>query len=298
MVKVIIGLIVFFLILGTAYLFYSPNFHTVQLIHENFGQTYKDKNGRFSFNYPKRANIYLPYSDLSYPRVFAEGNSKGSSCDLQINKTNPPPPANAQKSIFNGVEWKRWSVDDNTGDFYDRHITFWDARVNGNRYVVMTQNNFKEYCDKLVSTFKFDRNNQNIKTTFDFVDTNNWSLYTNSKLGFSIKLPLDWKVDDLRSNRERSGDDVVFDIGIPESHEGISADPAGTKTVDDLVGEFNPEIILSIKDIVVDGEKGKQIQTGEFATSYAFVKHKDKIYTFSGNRLFSDNILYTFQFLK
>jgi len=93
------------------------------------------------------------------------------------------------------------------------------ALAGGGAYVYTQQ---KQANENVVIT----PNTQATSTTQNSAtQSNNWKTYTNTALGFSIKYPTDWKIDSFRSDRTKSGSDVVFDIGQQsESHEGIRVD--------------------------------------------------------------------------
>lgn len=128
-------------------------------------------------------------------------------------------------------------------------------------------------------------------------NVDSWQLYTNSDLGFLLRLPPSWTVDPRRSDRAKYGNDVVFDIGMPESLEAINVDLARGKTVDDFIQHYDGEI-LSTSVITVDGKIGKTIQTGEMGIAYIYVVHDGKLYTFVTQGAFErDGVLATFKFL-
>lgn len=151
----------------------------------------------------------------------------------------------------------------------------------------------------LLATYLILRNKNN--TLNQKIDTSNWKPYINQQLGFSLLLPPEWSVDNKRSNRSKSGDDVVFKPAegfSGESHEGISVDAANGNTADDYISKIYKPVIISTGSIMIDGEVGKYAETSEFATTTVFVVHKDKIYTFTSQQMVSSGILSTFKFLN
>lgn len=128
--------------------------------------------------------------------------------------------------------------------------------------------------------------------------TANWETYTNTTLGFSIKYPTDWTVDSLRSNREKSGSDVVFDIGIPESHEGVRVDVSNL-TLDEWVSQSDKNVIEETYRLTIDGQPAIRIDTTEFGQKLIGVKFNDKLYVFTtGGRMIENGTLSTVKFIR
>lgn len=100
------------------------------------------------------------------------------------------------------------------------------------------------------------------------------------KYGIELRYPAEWSIDEFRSDREKSGSDIVFDTGNPESHEGIRVDRNSNATIEDSVQKIDPEVIASITDIVIDTEPAKRVDTTEFGMTRIFVKHGNTLYEF------------------
>lgn len=140
--------------------------------------------------------------------------------------------------------------------------------------------------------------------TFRFVpvDVSTWKNFESKELGFSLKLPPDWEVDKLRSNRERSDDDVVFNPSkepAGESHEGISVDSAENKTAQEFLNMLlkNEGKKLETGTIEVGGEQAKFAKTDEFGITVVFVVHKGKLYTINSQSMIQKGILSTLKFI-
>ena len=126
-------------------------------------------------------------------------------------------------------------------------------------------------------------------------------MYRNEQYGFQVELPANWSVDQELSNRDLSGEDIFFDTGIDagEVHEGIKVDVSKGGTVEDLVKKIDKNIIWNISDISVDGEKGKRVDTTEFAQIIILVPHGGFIYQFTtGGAMISEGVLASVHFLR
>lgn len=120
----------------------------------------------------------------------------------------------------------------------------------------------------------------------------------NEEYGIELRYPAEWSIDEFRSDREKSGSDIVFDIGIPESHEGIRVDKSSNATVEYSVQNIDPEVIENITDLVIDGEPATRVDTTEFGTTRIFVKHGDTLYEFiTGGRMIDMGVIASVKFL-
>jgi len=126
-----------------------------------------------------------------------------------------------------------------------------------------------------------------------------WQTYKNTTLGFSIKYPTSWAIDSLRSNREVSGSDVVFDIGIAtESHEGIKMDISNL-TLNEWLNQIDKTIITKTYQLTIDGQPAIRIDTTEFSQKLIGVKFNDKLYVFkTDGKMIENGMLSTVKFLK
>lgn len=125
-------------------------------------------------------------------------------------------------------------------------------------------------------------------------ETVGWKTYSDEKLGYTIKYPNDWKIDDSRS----STDETVFDTGIAESREAIKVEDSA-KSLTEWVDSFDKTVIVKVSDLTVDGQPAKQVDTSEFGITYVGAKKDGKLYTFTtGGRMITNGMLDTFQFTK
>ena len=139
------------------------------------------------------------------------------------------------------------------------------------------------------------------------LDTSNWQTYRNEQYGFELQLPPSWSVDPTRSNRQKSGDDIVFNFGITESHESISRYEAKGRSLNEYMQSTFGKVIGNLppngvpNNIIIDSEFGKEFTPlkGSDNFSVILVKHNDYIYRFvTSGYLKNSGILSTFKFTK
>lgn len=119
-------------------------------------QVYTDSSYQFSFNYPKGANVYKRYDQLSkWLRVFIDGDTGGPSCDLFINPTpNYAPPKINSVVKYNELTWQKWKYNIGSG-MYDAQIVGWWTSTANNTYRWDTGVlEDEKICERIVSTFK------------------------------------------------------------------------------------------------------------------------------------------------
>ncbi|MFZ2167291.1 MAG: Ser-Thr-rich GPI-anchored membrane family protein [Minisyncoccia bacterium] len=131
--------------------------------------------------------------------------------------------------------------------------------------------------------------------------TADWKTYTNGALGFSIKYPTDWKIDSLRSDRTKSGSDVVFDIGQPESHESITVDTSNL-SLDEWANKMQQAFVTEgtykgMSRMTMGGQPAVQIDTTAWGQKLIGVKFDGKLYVFTtGGKMIENGMLGTFKF--
>lgn len=123
-------------------------------------EIYRDEDLGFSFNYPKQANVYKWFdNDENNLRVFSEGNNRGYICDIRINSTDVVPSKPTTVS-YNGVTWTKWEQKEKVlipfGPSFKYHSVFWYTKVLKNEYVLTTGKHGERYCEKIISTFRFN----------------------------------------------------------------------------------------------------------------------------------------------
>lgn len=149
----------------------------------------------------------------------------------------------------------------------------------------------------ILSTFKFT-NGSSVSLVGD------WKTYTNNSLGFSIKYPSNWKIDSARSDRTMSGSDVVFNVGIPESHEGITVNTSNVSSLDEWAEQAKKNLVLDgayqgTSYLTVDGQPAVRIDTTEFGGKMVAVLFNGKLYRFdTQGQMIENGMLSTFKFIQ
>lgn len=128
------------------------------------------------------------------------------------------------------------------------------------------------------------------------INVSDWKTYTNTEYGFEFKYPKKWNIDQERT----MANEVVFDMGTPESSESIEFFK-NTKnlTLDQLRIKKVPDakVIEAQSEMIIDGEKGLLIKTTEFGMNYVIFNHKSNAYVVTTEgRMLDDGILSTFKF--
>lgn len=131
-------------------------------------------------------------------------------------------------------------------------------------------------------------------------ETANWKTYTNSKFGFEIKYPSNWKISTERSD----AGSVVWDIpggAGTESREAVNFEANSKKlTLNQVKSEIIPDKSAIAKEtqVSVGGEKALKIDTTEFGISHIIFLHNGNIYDIETQGGIIDKMLATFNFAK
>lgn len=135
--------------------------------------------------------------------------------------------------------------------------------------------------------------NQTIISSFKFTDpTAGWKTYTNTTLGFSIKHPDGWRIDDTSTNKK-----VWFN---PSGTENVDSIEVGTaaKTLDQLYDETDVGPGTKTR-ITLGGQPAIRFDLAEFALTEIRCMYKGKLFSINTNGDLKNNpaILSTFAFM-
>lgn len=183
-----------------------------------------------------------------------------------------------------------------TEDFVDfKSIINFNEPSTDSGYILFKKDNpsgKSENDESFKLSVKFNQNaNEN-------ADASNWQVYANAEYGFEFKYPKEWNIDQERT----MANEVVFDIGIPESRESIEFFKNTKKlTLDQLRIKKVPDakVIEAQSEMIIDGEKGLLIKTTEFGMNYVIFNHKANAYIVTtGGMMLDDGILSAFKFIN
>lgn len=120
----------------------------------------------YSFNYPKKANVYKWFgTEENSLRVFSDGDNQGSVCDIYVNDSQRYKPTKSEgynvdeseTNNYNGLSWRKWKDIDDTGGIFDRHFVSWYTEKGDNHAWITTIIETEGYCQSIVSTFRFTK---------------------------------------------------------------------------------------------------------------------------------------------
>ena len=121
--------------------------------------------------------------------------------------------------------------------------------------------------------------------------------YKNDAYGFEFQYPKEWKIDQERT----SANEVVFDIGLPESREAVAfAKNTQDKTLEQLKADQVPDasVIDKQSEITIGGENALVIETTEMGRTLILFNHGANTYTITtgGRRMIDEGVTSTFKF--
>lgn len=122
--------------------------------------------------------------------------------------------------------------------------------------------------------------------------------YRNDQYGFELTYPAGWKVSDYPTNRKLYGFNIIFETS-PKVYEGITINTKTSLSVQLYVRHLKQNIIRSVTDITVGGEKGKKVVTNQDGAIFIFVRHGDAVYQFQTNGdMLTKGVIDSFRFTK
>lgn len=125
-----------------------------------------------------------------------------------------------------------------------------------------------------------------------------YKIYKNEEYGFEFHYPNNWIIDQQRSTIN----EVVFDIGIPESREAVRFEKNNKGlSLEQLKANMNidPAVIYKQSEIEVGGEKAFYIETTEFGRGVIIFNHDDNTYVITtGGRMIENGVISSFKFNK
>ncbi len=186
-------------------------------------------------------------------------------------------------------EWQPTKFGTRNGFVNDKEHADW--REAGGRYITACIPGHQQAIFIMItsgdSTFTLQKK---ILSTFRFVDDiSDWQTYTNSQLGFSIKHPAGWKIDDTTTPNK-----VWFN---PRETEAVDSIEVSTKTRNEWLSGFYEDEIVEQRNLVVDGYPAVQIDLDAFGLQETGIFKDGKLYTIVSNQQIKElNILSTFRF--
>ncbi|MBI2984825.1 MAG: hypothetical protein HYY50_04345 [Candidatus Kerfeldbacteria bacterium] len=133
--------------------------------------------------------------------------------------------------------------------------------------------------------------NENANVTNTVINpTAGWTDYGNSDLGFDLKLPPGWSVDQSRSAAE----EIVFWDGVAtETREAIKS--IGTvQTITQWATVYEGEAGYRVTDFTLDGVAGKRVRFSGLGTDYIGIKTNGRLYVVTVGRMEENGMLDTF----
>jgi hypothetical protein len=122
--------------------------------------------------------------------------------------------------------------------------------------------------------------------------------YFEDQFGLAFTYPGSWNLE-IKPDQTLKGTDLVFDIGVVESHETINIQTTTKDAVQKFQNGLEKSVILAVKPVTIGGKQGTEIDTSEFGMSYLFVENGEFLFRFeTGGWMQKDGLIDSIMFTK